>query len=514
MQFSEIPFSRMLELNTYKHPHKPAIIYESWVWSYEKVNKQVNRLANALFALGYRKGDNIAVLMENRPELLISYYALGKLGIVSVSFNYRLSDNDFRHVLINSDVRAIIIEKDYFEKIDNLGIPFRHTIIVEDNGKTFSNTSLFGENLIGYNSLLNNAYDRRPEFVAYSPVAINHTSGTTGVPKGVVRSRYGFFERVVEQGWGPDDKMLIVVPACLSMGFAYTLLAHYLGGTIVFVKKFDPEQVLQKVESEKINAAIFVPTMLKQITDVPKIRRYDLSSMRVMLSGAGEVTDKVRLAAIDLFGPVLNIYAGSTEAGLYSNLRPGEIMAKIGGGNCVGRPFYGVEKIVLLGKDGREVQVGEVGEICVRSPSPFDGYYRDPEGSAELRRGDCLSVGDLGRFDEEGYLYFVGRERDIIKSGGINVYAPEIEEVIMEHPEIKEAAIIGIPDPKWTEAIMAVVVRVPGTGISEEEVIRHCERRLASYKKPRHVRFIDELPKNLTGKVLKEELRNKFETGG
>jgi acyl-CoA synthetase (AMP-forming)/AMP-acid ligase II len=271
----------------------------------------------------------------------------------------------------------------------------------------------------------------------------------------------------------------------------------------------DPELGVNLIAKENLTASCILPTIFHRILSIPKLKSYNLKSMRVIVSGADEITEEDKMQIAEAFGQVVTFYAASTETGPYANLRPKDWLRKKG--NCIGYPFYGVE-LALLDDGGNEVAWGEDGEICVRSPFQFDEYYKDPEATQAVRRGSFLSVGDMGRRDEEGYIYFVGRKRDIIKSGGINIYAPEIEEVLLRHSGIKDAAVIGVPDPEWIEAIKAIVVMKEGARVTEEEIISYCRENMASYKKPRSVEFISELPRNLNGKVIKEELRKKYGT--
>jgi acyl-CoA synthetase (AMP-forming)/AMP-acid ligase II len=250
---------------------------------------------------------------------------------------------------------------------------------------------------------------------------------------------------------------------------------------------------------------MLLPAMLQAMVEHPRFGSADLSSLRVIQSGAGALSGTLKRALLKRFGDgVLNIYAASSEVGPYANLKGAEVRNHLDG-NCVGRPFFGVE-LKLLGDDGAEVAPGEVGEICCRSESQYDEYFEDPELTASTRRGDFLSVGDLGRLDANGLLHFVGRKRDIIKSGGINIYASEIEEALQQHPAVAEAHCVGLPDDRWTELICAVIVPRAGRQPTADDITGFASAHLAAYKKPRRVVFMAAVPKNLTGRVLKTQL--------
>lgn len=498
----EMHIPESLRLNALKQPEKTAIVFKDRKMTYRKLNQRVNRLANALSAFGFKPGDKIAILMENCPEFLESYFALTKLGIIPVAFSYRLTDSDLKKILTKSESCGIIVQEKYVHRVHSLDLPLTLFIVVDKEG-----SNGIYKNSQNYESLVAEASDNEPGRMHYSSTLMLHTSGTTGVPKGIVRSRWGFLYRAVEQGIQTNDRMLAIAPLCLSAGATYTLLSLFIGGTIYLMDNSDPEVALRLIEKEKLTTSLILSTLFPRFLSVSNLKSYNLSSMRVIVSGGGQITEKNKFAIVEAFGQIVAFYAGSTEVGPYSNLRPEDMLRKKG--NCIGQPFYGVE-LTLLDDKGNEVLKGEIGEICVRNSFGFDEYYKDPEATQEIRRGSYLSVGDLGKRDEEGYLYFVGRKRDIIKSGGINIYAPEIEEVLLKHPSIKEAAVIGVLHPEWIEAVKALVVLREGAMVTKEEIIAYCQENLASYKKPQSIEFITELPRNLTGRVLKEELRKKF----
>ena len=498
----EAHLAEMLKLNAGKNPDKPAIVFKERIITYRELYLRSNRLANALSAFGYNPGDKIALLMENCTEFMESYFAITKIGLIPVSFSYLLTDSDFSTILTRSDSRCIIMQEKYAQRIFALDLPIEEYIIV-DNEKS---EKLY-DKAHNYEALLNKASNDDPPNLDYSSTIMLHTSGTTGLPKGIIRSKWGFLNRAIEFDIQAEDRMLAIMPLCLSAGTVYTHLPLFIGATVYLMEKPEAELALRLIETERINSSMMVPTILNRILSAPDLKTYDLSSVRSIISGGGEIADDAKPLIEETFGQAISVYAASTEAGPYANLKPKDLLKKKG--NCIGYPFYGVD-LALLDQEGKEVPYGEVGEICVLSPFQFDEYYKDKEATDATKRGPYRTVGDLGRRDENNYIYFVGRERDVIKSGGINIYSPEIEEALVKHPSIKEAAVIGVPDPEWIEAIKAIVVVKEGEEVTGEELISFCKEKIASYKKPRSVEFVSELPRNLTGRVLKEELKNKY----
>ena len=490
-----------LRLNALRHPKKTASICEGKRVNYKELNMRVNRLANAFLGLGYGPGDKVALLLYNCTEHIECFAGLTKVGLIPVPINYRLKDADIQAILTNSDSMSIVVEAEFLDRLMSMEHDLKHIIAV--------NSASANKDVELYEELLAKAVSSEPKdrSLMHSTIMI-HTSGTTGLPKGILRSRYAFLERVVQQGFTPDYKMLCVMPLFFSMGAAYALLPLYIGQTLVFAKKFDAEENLKIVEQENINATVWVLTMLNDIIEAARHGKYDLNSMKLLITGGGQFSEEIKSDAFQLFGPILQTYFGASETGPSNFMGPEDLMNK-SEANCLGKVFFGNE-VVLLDENNNEVPNGEVGRICCKGPGMYDCYYKEPEATSETFFGEYIAVGDLGHFDDEGYLYFEGRTRDIIKTGGINVYAPEVEAQLIRHPEIREVAVIGIPDEKWIEAIMAIIVLTDGSDLSKSEVIQFSKDNLSSFKAIKSVEFVDELPKNLMGKVLKKELKHRF----
>jgi len=489
-------FLHALRLNARRFPHKDAVVFNGQRQSYGVFYDRVERMMTVLHARGIVAGDNIAIISENHPDFLTAYFAITGLGAIPAPVNYRIGVDVMAFVVQRADAKMVLLG----ESVQGHAALFEplvaHVLAMGDSAGT-SGLPLIGD--------LIDATEPNPPQGQDGTAIMLHTSGTTGKPKGAVRSRFGLEERALDQGFRPDDLALCALPVCLSAGCTYVLLPLYLGATAYLEPSFDAAKILSLIESERLTATMMLPAMLQRLTDEDAFETADLGSIRTLQTGGGELYADLKRKLLDKFGDALTIYAASSEAGPYANLTAADLRNNMSG-NCVGRPFFGVD-LKLLDDDGNEVPQGEVGEICTRSESRFDGYYKDEALTKSTQRGDYVTVGDLGRIDEDGLLWFTGRKRDIIKSGGINVFAPEIDEALSEHPDIREAHCIAMPDPRWTERICAVIVAEPGSGLQADDVTAFAEQRLDKYKKPRQIVFLDAVPRNLTGRVLKDELK-------
>ncbi len=492
-------FTEALRLNARRFPAKPALCFGESSWSYAELYRRVCGMMNALRQAGYGRDDKVAILALNHPDFITAYFALMGFGAVPVPVNYRLSDDDMLHILTHSHSRALLVDRHHLAHGERFAGRVEQVYCLDalQAGE--------GGRVLSLPERLAAASDAEADLRESRALIMLHTSGTTSRPKGTLREKWGFEERAIEQGFATEDRTLCVMPLCLSAGFGYAMLPLYLGATVYLMESFDAERTLALIDKEKITAAMMFPPLLRRMMESPAFQDFSGRSLRLIQSGGGAVEADLRQAWFAKAGPVLSIYAASTEVGPYANLK-GDAVLRYAEGNCIGTVFFGVE-VRLLDDDGKEVAVGEVGEICARSSFQYEGYYNDPELTDSTRRGEFFTVGDLGRFDADGYLYFVGRKRDVIKSGGINVYAPEVEEVLASHPAVAEAACIGLPDPEWTELICAVVVLKPGRQANAGELMGFAEAGLARYKRPRRVMFAAELPRNLSGRVMKEKLK-------
>jgi acyl-CoA synthetase (AMP-forming)/AMP-acid ligase II len=340
------------------------------------------------------------------------------------------------------------------------------------------------------------------------PVWFAVTGGTTGKPK-LVRVPHRVLVQMwlvmaVELGIGRRDVMLLPGPLYHGLGFGFALQQLYVGGRVVVMDGFDPAGALRLIEAESVTVLPAVPTMLNLMLSAPELAGTDTSSLRLILSSGSALLTSTKERLLRAF-PAAELYEsyGATEAGFFTVLRPEDQFRKV---RSCGVPFFGSE-IAVLDADGQPVPAGEVGLVYKRGLIQGGGYADDQEATEAMFRGDWCTAGDLGYLDPEGYLYLVDRARDMIVTGGVNVFPAEIEEVIAAVPGVHEIAVIGVPDDTWGEIIKAFVVRQPGSAVTADQIIDACAGRLASFKKPRAVEFVAELPKSAAGKVLKRELR-------
>lgn len=495
-----LSFTRAVMLNARRNPRRPAIVFQHEAITYGALAERIGRLMEGLDRLDVRPGEVVTLLSDNHPDMLVAYLAILGIGAIPAPINYRLRLSDMEHIVGHTDSRVLFMNAAFLDAAPTLPGKVEHMVVFgADADQPLPSNAL----PIGW--LLAETRGLAPDLGRSHCMSLLHTSGTTGRPKGALRANWGMEERAIEQGFATDDRMLCVMPICLSAGYGYTLLPLYLGATAYLEREIDAERIVELIVREAITSTFMIPSILQRILDHPKVGALDKTAMRLIQSGAGALSMELRQEVVGRFGPILGIYAGSTEAGPYTNYKGPDVLRK-STGNCIGKPFFGVE-VCLLDDDGNDVSQGGVGAIAIRSHLNFDGYWREPELSAATRLGDCVTVGDLGRFDGEGYLYLVGRKRDIIKSGGINVPAAEVEDVVARHPAVAEVACIGLPDRRLTEIICATVVLKPGASLGERELTAFCEPHLSRFQLPRLLVVVPELPKNLTGRVVKDELR-------
>lgn len=494
-----------------RYPDKVAIIFEGRSWTYRQLNSRVNRLAGVLLSMGLKKNDKVAILAKNGNEYLESYYALAKLGIWMIPINYRLQPPEIAVRLTHSDARAIILGPEYVEKFMGLNPEVK---------KTFADRILvLGDpappGMHSYEGFLKNGSEAEPQISIEpeDPLYIGYTAGTTGLSKGAIISNRaivsGFGYKIMDYHFTQDDITLNPGPFWHSAPRDVASLHLYLGGTTVVMREFHAEEFLSSVEKYRVTNGFLVPTMFKMLIDLPGNERYNTSSLRLFISGGAPLPLQLKEACIKRFGPILHECYAATETRVITSISPGEMGRKI---RSVGRPIRDV-KIRILDEDGKDVPSGKVGEIYVHGPSLFSGYYKDDKKTQESYRNGWFTLGDMGRFDEEGYLYIVDRKQDMVISGGENIYPSEVEEVLRAHPKVDEAAVIGVPDEKWGEVLKAFVVLKRGETATEGEILFFCATRLADYLKPKTIEFVPELPRSPVGKILKRVLREPYWKG-
>ncbi|NWF91881.1 MAG: long-chain fatty acid--CoA ligase [Syntrophaceae bacterium] len=500
--------SRVLFFSANKFPKRTAIISEGRRLTYEEFNGRVNRLAHALLRLGLKKGEKLAVLLHNSAELTEILFATVRIGGVFTPVNFRFVGEEVLYILNHSDARFFIYGQEFSDLVETIRSELKGVEVFISVGDSTA------PSVLNYENLIEGSIASEPDITISEEdeCELMYTSGTTGRPKGALLTHGNILWNLVNTILGREEKVgevsLVVGPlyhtAALNNHFI-TRVA--LAGTSILIKDFDPEKVLRMIEKEKVSVISGAPAMYHLLLASP-FEEYDRSSITKCTTGASILPDETRERLMKLFPNIQGVYDvyGCTEASpSIAILNAKDSLRKK---ECVGPPVPFLEVRVVDDQD-RDVPTGEVGELVCRGPNVMKGYYKDRESTEETLRGGWLHTGDLGRMDEEGYVYIVDRKKDMIVSGGENIYPREIEELLYHHPKIRDVAVIGIPDPLWGESVKACVVLKPGERMKEEEVIEYCKRHLASYKKPKSVEFVDSLPRNPSGKVLKTVLRNR-----
>ena len=507
----------LISLAAERNPDRTAFAWGEETSSYEVVAGRVGAFAAALRSLGLQRGDRVAVFMPNCPQLLEVYFAVWHAGGCVVPLYARfLPDEVVYHV---EDCRAQLIV---------FGEEFREAIAeVRDKSEVVEEYVCLANPAEGqrdYEVMIRehaSAPQQMEQVLGDDPAWLFYTSGTTGRPKGAMLTYDNL--SFVTVGWcadlmhlEPEDVGLHAAPLTHGAGLhALALTAKAASQVILTTSGFEAEAFCDVVERHRVTNTWLVPTQIKRLISSPNLEQYDLSSLRYVVYGGSPMYVEDMKEALHKMGRVFVQLYGQGETPMTATyLRredhvaegPEELVRRLA--SC-GHARTGVE-VTILDDEDREVPRGEMGEICVRGPSVFKEYWDRPEETAETLRGGWLHTGDLGNMDEHGYIYILDRKKDMIISGGTNVYPREVEEVMLLHPAVQEVTVLGVPDESWGEIVKAVVVLRSYASATEEELIEFCAQRIAGYKKPKSVDFVDELPKSAYGKILKRELREQY----
>jgi acyl-CoA synthetase (AMP-forming)/AMP-acid ligase II len=500
-----------------EHPDAEFAVQGARSVSYAEAQALANQIANALVAKGLAPGDRVALLSKNSIEHALWYYACSKVGVVPVPLNFRLAPPEWSYIVNDAGAVLLFAQDALAAAIE----PVRGEL------GSVKHWVAIGADVPGW--------ERFESFVASQPAtAPSHrgtpdddvyqmyTSGTTGRPKGAVLTHRAVVSQLHQASLAfrsmPGDRTLIVAPLYHAAASISTFVTVMAGGSLYIQEDFVPAEVVRALSEERIASALLVPAMIQfclvGVKDVAE-RRYD--ALRLLIYGASPIAEQTLRRAIDVFGcDFLQGYGMTETTAAASYLMPSDHRRALAGEPhlllAAGRALLGTE-LRIVGADGRTLPNGAIGEIAVRGPQLMRGYWNLPEATAEALRDGWMLTGDAGILDDEGFLFVQDRTKDMIVSGGENVYPREVEEVLYRHPAVAEAAVIGVPDPKWGEAVKAIVVPKPGAAIDADALMQFCDGQLAGYKRPRSVDFIDALPRNPSGKVLKRELREKFWVG-
>ncbi|MGI5162058.1 class I adenylate-forming enzyme family protein [Microbispora sp. CA-102843] len=472
--------------------------------TYAQVNTRVNQAAAALLDLGVRPGDAIAVCARNSIEYMELLHAASKLNVRIVTLNFWLRAAELRRLATHSDARWLFVDAATLpivaddlkgDELDGLKVLTLHDVPGSDL-PDFTGLAASGDSA---------EPDVRPNPDA--PFWMMYTSGTTGNAKGVVRSQYRTsactLYGVVEFGFHREDRFLALSPFFHGVTF-YALMCLMAGGAVFIRPSFDAGDVLDAIRDDELTCSFMVPTMLGMLNERFEQTGATRGRVRMLLTGGAPMSTSLKERTLANFGPVLYEFYGSTESGYITALHPRDQRRKE---RCCGQPAFGSE-VEIRDQHGRALPAGEVGEVFTKCAGRFDEYYKDPERTAQALHGEWFTAGDLGRVDEEGYVYIVDRKTDMIISGGENIYPSEIEDCLHGHPEIRDCAVIGVPDDLWGESVQAWIVPAhPGRHPSPEDLRAYCAQRIAGFKCPKTFVFTDELPRNASGKILKTDLR-------
>ncbi|MDN3017430.1 long-chain fatty acid--CoA ligase [Paenibacillus sp. BSR1-1] len=497
----------LLSQSARKFPELLAIECEGRSYTYRQFNEEVNRFAHGLISLGFKKGEKLALMMKNSDHFVFTFFAAAKIGAVAVPVNFRLTASEVQYILGQSDTSFVVCDKEFEKTISEAkqGTAVRSVIVVgepETEG-FYSFEKVLSENL------------NEPEIEIFEKddVEILYTSGTTGRPKGALFDHSQIFKVgisvTINMGLRQHERILHLAPLFHSAQLNLFLISGVaLGATHIIHRDFHPVKTLQAIQEHKITHLFAVPAMFTFLLQVPNAAEYDLSSIKRCGYGAAPMAPELVKKSMGLFktDQFYNL-CGLTEGGPGGILLDPEGHKKhLGKG---GKPIFMTETRVV-NEEGKDVLPGVVGEFILRSPMVMKEYYKKPEETKNTFKDGWLYTGDLATIDEEGYITLVDRKKDMIISGGENVYSVEVESVLYEHPDVLEAAIIGLPDEVWGEAVCAVIVPKVGAVINEQELRSFCRQKLAGYKVPRRIFIEKQLPRNASGKILKYQLRQKM----
>jgi long-chain acyl-CoA synthetase len=503
---AELPFSfRNLSMAggvrsaMHRSPGKVAYRQGGRSRTYGELVERMDRVSAALLGgLGLKAGEHAAIVARNSIEYMEVVFGAAQAGIALATVNPRLSPREIVAICDDAQARVAIVDDQAAEALRDARFDtVRQVVVIGPELETLLQKARTGIAL--------------PAVPEWGTFTIPYTSGTTGKPKGVLvshRSRIlTLFGMAAEYGcFGPDDRFLAIAPMCHGAGMIFSLAPVFFGGHCEIMEKFEPEPVAQRLNAGAMTGFFGVPTHFHALMALERdvLERERPRALKTIISNAAALPQAMKEKLIAHYGEgLLHETYGSTEAGIVTNLRPADQLRKQ---QCVGQPFPATE-VEIRRDDGSICNPDEVGELFSTSPYLFNGYWQKPGATAEAWRDGWVTVGDLARRDADGHIYIVDRKKDMVISGGINIYPREIEEVLACHPEIVEAAVIGVPDEKWGERLKAFVVCRRGAALTTEAVVAFCEGRISGMKIPKDVVFIEQIPRNANGKVLKTELR-------
>ncbi|MFC4024060.1 class I adenylate-forming enzyme family protein [Oceanobacillus longus] len=495
-----------LSVSAKNKPHETAITFENEKLTYLELYNRVKSIGHSLMAKGIGKGDHVVLYMRNRLETAEIYFAVSMIGAVSVPINYMVKGNDLTALINKSDAKLAFIEtdslQDYNTVLDSLdSLDASKTVLLSDEE--------VATEFVSYQFFNVGKFDEINIEVGQDDLAcLMYSSGTTALPKGIMLTQGAMLMRVLKIPfeWSVNYKsvFLITVPLYHSIGCNILYILSVLGIRIAVTREFGPEKTLQVIQDEKVTHSVFVPTQYILMLQQPNLKQYDLSSLVRLISGGAPITEPTKASIIKEFNCKFSEFFGSSETGAYISLRPDSVLSK---STSIGQQAEDAQ-VRLLDENGNDVGVNEGGEFAIKSSTLFKGYYNQPEETEKsFIEGGWFLTGDMGRVDEDGYYYLLDRKKDMIISGGVNIYSKDIEEILFKHQAVLEAAVIGIQDEVWGESVKAYVVLKGETEITEEELMDYCNNQLSKYQRIKELEFVAEFPRNPSGKILKRQLR-------
>lgn len=523
-----------LERNAANFPENVAIEFLGAKMKYRGLWDRVSRLANALQSMGVTKGTKVAVMLPNCPQAIIAYYAVLWVGAVVVLTNPLFVERELEHQWGDAEAEYLVLLDHLFPKVEKvlgrtkirrvivtslkeaLPFPLKYLYPLKARANKLFTAVPYNEAILNFTKLIDSYQPEPPPFGADPDTiaALQYTGGTTGVSKGVMLSHRNLLSNVLQLvAWFPTlrfgvERFVGILPFFHVFGMTVTMnLPLYSACTIIVIPRFEVNDFLKTLQKSKPTLFPGVPTIFVAIVNHPKIRSFDLSCIRYCITGSSPMPMEVLKRFEELTGGVIVEGYGLTESSPVTHANPLEGTRKIG---SIGLPLPDTDaRIVDLEMGVQEMGPGEPGELLVRGPQVMGSYWRMPEETQQALRDGWLYTGDIATRDEEGYFFIVDRKKDMIISGGYNIYPREIDEVLYEHPKVLDAVAVGIPDDYRGEIVKAFIVVKPGESLTEEEIVKFCRERLAAYKVPRAVEFREFLPKSLVGKVFRRELRSE-----
>ena len=488
--------------------------------TYSELRMRVGRLASAMEGLGVKRGDRVALLDVNSPAHVETYFACAAIDAIFVPVNFRARPRELAGMLASVEPALVVASPRYVDVVDEAVRQVRPGAIRMSTGPTGA------QGWVDYETKLaaRDPMDRPPDGGDESPTMVMFTSGTSARPRGVTLTHSSFCSYVLGNVTPAEptseERVAITVPLYHIAGVQVLMAGVYGGRVHVLQPQFEPAAWMQLVEHHRISRAMLVPTMMRAVVEHPDFDRYDLSSLRFITYGAAAMPVDVLEKAIERFpnASFINAFGQTESAATITMLGPEdhhlrgdpvEVEKKRRRLRSIGKPLPDVE-VRIVGESGNDVAPGETGEIVARGARMMKGYWGSPDATRTVLQGGWLHTGDLGYQDGDGYIFLAGRAREFIKRGGEIISPEEVEEVLSSHPAVLEAAVIGVPDRAWGEVVHAVVALRPGAAVAAAELIEHCRRSIASFKKPERVHFVDQLPRTQLGKIMRSELRDRF----